>query len=103
MPLALTRPRRSRCTQRPPGCRGVAPGGSPDRHGDAGRAGDGLAVQVDGEAVLGEAAFHPRRRLAFDAVIDASAVQPSEELTGAVGRIPVDSRLALTRCRSPGL
>src|SRR5438552_2988898 len=41
----------------------------PDGHGDPSRAGDGLAVQVDGEAVLGEAAFHRGRRLALDAVI----------------------------------
>src|SRR6266567_492103 len=33
----------------------------PDGHGDARRAGDGLAVKIDGEAVLGEVTFHPGR------------------------------------------
>src|ERR1019366_1889218 len=86
-----------------PGCPGVPPGSGPDGHGDAGRAGDGLAVEVDGEAVLGEAAFHRGRRLAFDAVIEAGVVQPPDELTGAVGGIAVDRRLATASGGGRGL
>jgi hypothetical protein len=86
-----------------PGSPGMAPGGGPDGHGDAGRAGDRLAAQVDGEAVLGEAAFDRGRRLAFDAVIDTGAVQPSDELAGAVGGIAVDSRLAFARRGPPAV
>jgi hypothetical protein len=52
---------RQAAPNRVPAC---PPGGGPDRHGDAGRAGDRLAVQVDGEAVLGEVIFDRGRRLA---------------------------------------
>src|SRR5258706_421243 len=43
------------------------------------------------------------RRLAFDAVIDAGVVQPSDELTGAVSGIAVDRRLAIARGGGRGL
>ena len=48
-----------------------------------------LPSKVDGEAVFGETAFDRGGRLVFD------AVQPFQELTGAVGGIAVDRRLAL--------
>ena len=86
-----------------PGGPGVPPGGGPDGDSDPGRAGDGLAVEVDGEAVFGKVTFHRGRRLAFDAVIDAGAADPFEEFAGAVGGIAVGRRLALARRGGCGL
>ncbi len=76
----------------------MAPGACPDGRGDPGRAGDRPGVQVDGEAVLGEAALDRGRRLALDAVADPGVIQLPDELAGAVGGIAVDGLLAAARC-----
>jgi hypothetical protein len=84
----------ARCAE--PGCPGVAfVVAGADGRGDAGRARDSRAIEIDDEAVPGEASFHRGRRLAFDAGVDAGALQLFEEVTGAVSGITVDRRLAL--------
>ena len=52
--------------------------------GDAGRAGHGPSLQVDGEPVLGEVPGDRGRGLALDAVADAGVVQLPDELARAV-------------------
>src|SRR6202011_1170326 len=81
-----------------PGGPGVAfTAADADGHGNARRAGDGLAAEIDGEAVLREVAFHRGRRLHFDAGVDAGLFHLLEEVAGAVGGIAVARRLVLAR------
>jgi hypothetical protein len=83
-----------------PGVAAAAAG--PDGHGDARGAGDGLAIKIDGEAVLGEVIFHRRWRLHLDAVADAGVFHAFNQLAGAVGGIAVDRRLAAAPASGPG-
>ena len=70
----------------------LADGGA-DRHGDGGRTGDGLASQVDDEAVLGEMAADRRGWLDLDHRGDLGVVQALQQFASAVGRIAVDHLL----------
>src|SRR5215216_910651 len=62
-----------------------------DRDGDTGRAGDGVGVEVDGEAILGEQPARRGGRLGLAARVDAVFGEVIQELAGAVGGVAVDS------------
>src|SRR5262249_54086064 len=66
--------------------------GRADRCGDAVRAGDLTLGQVDDEVVLGVPAAAVDRRLCLEHRLDAGLLQPVQQLTRAVGRVPVGRR-----------
>jgi hypothetical protein len=74
-------------------------GDRPDRHGDLVGAGDLLACQVDGEAVLGELSGRGVGRLDLRLGLDAVGMQVVEDLAGTVGGVAVD-RGGVDRSRS---
>jgi len=61
-----------------------------DRDSDVARAGDHACTQVDGEAVFGEPTAGGGRRLHLGHRVHASGFHPGQQLTGAVGSVPVD-------------
>jgi hypothetical protein len=63
-----------------------------DRHGVARRAGHGLGVEVDIEAVLGEMALHRRGRLHLESIVDTSTVQLFQQFPSTIGGITIDRR-----------
>ena len=77
----------------------AAVGAAPDRHGDAVGAGDGVGVEINVEAVLGEQAAGRRRWLGPTARGDVFIVEVLLELAGAVGRVAVDLRPVARRRR----
>lgn len=84
-------------------CRGVElgdPGVAPvvqgaDGCGDPGRAGDGLGVTIESEAVFWEESLDPGRRLHLESVVDGCVVQPCRQFARAVGGIPVNRGLVV--------
>ena len=85
-----------------PGLPGVAvTAAGPDGRGDARGAGDGLAIKIDGEPVLGKVTFHRRWRLHLDAAVDAGVFHALNQLAGAVGGIAVYRRLAAAPASGP--
>ena len=75
-----------------PEARGARPvAAAADRRGDCARAGDGVTVQVDVEAVLGEQSTRARRgRLGLAPGVDPALFEPGLELTAAISAIPED-------------
>jgi hypothetical protein len=63
-----------------------------DGDGDVVGAGDGVVVEVDGEAILGEHATRRRRRLGSTPRRDVFVLEALLELAGPVGRVPVHLR-----------
>src|SRR5665811_1127777 len=75
----------------------VAVGTATDADRDAGRAGDGVSLEVDTEPVLGEPAGGCGGRLGLAAGVDVGLGEIVQELSAAVGGIPIhDGPILLT-------
>src|SRR5215211_1437010 len=61
-----------------------------DRDGDPGRAGDGVGVEVDSEAIFGEPPVCRRGRLGFATRVDVVLGQLVQEFAGAIGGVAID-------------